>query len=413
MPPKRTTATVDTAPKRIKALSYDSNDDNDEQPTGRPSRKAAQKEVRYQEVNIDDYEDDDEPLVRNYKQPRPKPKKKGLSSTVKAASEPKVVKSKQQPNTTTDLTKAPSASLAKAPSTSSKAPTASLIKPTSALPPSSILKTKANWNQENQENKAITSNSNSGSNKTTDSGKGMKKPASVPSMSADQLSAALEDLKLKYKRLQQLRMTDAEKNLEDCRTKLEEATHSAENYRAQIEPQLESALRNQEKLRENNEILNAKVRTLQRQVREYEEKNRLREQEERLKAKTASMESILASPDATLPSTAKASTISLYENLSGLKILPRDVHTQSSKEKQPTTWDCEHSGPRGTLRFSLTYDNKSNKVSYTPYIDEKRDKELLEHLPDYLTDEIEFERQFEARFFWRMLSFNNDDARRE
>jgi hypothetical protein len=65
------------------------------------------------------------------------------------------------------------------------------------------------------------------------------------------------------------------------------------------------------------------------------------------------------------------------------------------------------------LRFSLTYDNKSNQVSYTPYIDEKRDKELLEHLPDYLTDEIEFERQFEARFFWRMLSFNNDDTRRE
>jgi hypothetical protein len=89
------------------------------------------------------------------------------------------------------------------------------------------------------------------------------------------------------------------------------------------------------------------VRTLQRQVREYEEKNRLREQEERLKAKTASMESILASPDVTLPSTANASTINLYENLSGLKILPRDVHTQSSKEKLPTTWDCEHSGPRG------------------------------------------------------------------
>lgn len=90
------------------------------------------------------------------------------------------------------------------------------------------------------------------------------------------------------------------------------------------------------------------VRTLQRQVREYEEKNRQREQEDRLKAKTASMESILASPDVTLPSAAKASTIQLYENLSGLKVLPRNIHAQSSKEKLPTTWDCEHSTPRGS-----------------------------------------------------------------
>lgn len=90
------------------------------------------------------------------------------------------------------------------------------------------------------------------------------------------------------------------------------------------------------------------VRTLQRQVREYDEKNRQREQEDRIKAKTASMESILASPDVTPTSAAKASTINMYENLSGLKILPQDIHPQSSKEKLPTTWDCEHSGPRGS-----------------------------------------------------------------
>lgn len=49
----------------------------------------------------------------------------------------------------------------------------------------------------------------------------------------------MEELNVKYKRLKQLKVTDAEKNLEDYRAKLEEATRSAENYRAQIEPQLE------------------------------------------------------------------------------------------------------------------------------------------------------------------------------
>ncbi|KAF9975291.1 hypothetical protein BGZ65_008319, partial [Modicella reniformis] len=294
--------------------------------------------------------------------------------------------------------------------------------PAKVPPASSILKSKValetqeNQNQENQENQEDQENQSSKVSKSTSksnkSGKGVKKQASNPSMSIEQLSAAFEDLSAKYIRLRQLRMTDAEKNLEDCRAKLEEATHSAQNYRAQIEPQLESALRNQEKLRDNSEVLNAKVRTLQRQVREYEEKIRQHDQEDEIKAKTASMESILASPDVTPTAAARVSTIKAYENLTGLKIIPRNIPSESSEEKIPTVWDCEHSGPHGTLRFSLTYDNKNNMVSYVPYIDEKKDRKLLEIIPDYLTDEIEFERNFEGKFFWRILNFNHEDSLR-
>jgi hypothetical protein len=48
-------------------------------------------------------------------------------------------------------------------------------------------------------------------------------------------------------------------------------------------------------------------------------------------------------------------------------------------------------------------------VTYVPKIDRKRDEKLLKNLPDYLTDEIEFDREFESKFFWRILNFNNDD----
>lgn len=159
------------------------------------------------------------------------------------------------------------------------------------------------------------------------------------------------------------------------------------------------------------------------------------------------MESVLASPDVT-PNTASAiSTIKMYENLSGFKLVPRDIFPRSNKEKIPAIWDCEHSGPRGSksfgplffechlnilflvflcfpdeinsvhlhalitiaLRFTLTYNYSTSMVTYVPKIDRKRDEKLLKNLPDYLTDEIEFDREFESKFFWRILNFNNDD----
>jgi hypothetical protein len=181
------------------------------------------------------------------------------------------------------------------------------------------------------------------------------------------------------------------------------------------------------------------VRTLQRQVRDHESALKLRDQEEKIKAKTASMESVLASPDVT-PHTASAiSTIKMYENLSGFKLIPRDVFPRSNKDKIPSIWDCEHSGPRGSksffvfmiislaflsmdnqlmladflfiiaLRFTLTYNYMTSTVTYVPSIDPKRDERLLKNLPDYLTDEIDFDREFESKFFWRILNFNNDD----
>lgn len=57
-----------------------------------------------------------------------------------------------------------------------------------------------------------------------------------------QLATALDDLRDKYRRLQQLRETDAEQNLAECRRQLDETIRSAENYRAKIEPQLECKL---------------------------------------------------------------------------------------------------------------------------------------------------------------------------
>jgi hypothetical protein len=40
---------------------------------------------------------------------------------------------------------------------------------------------------------------------------------------------------------------------------------------------------------------------------------------------------------------------------------------------------------------------------YTPQLDEKRDSELLDLLPEYLTEDIEFPRHQVARFYEKIL----------
>ncbi|KAF9966152.1 hypothetical protein BGZ70_003151 [Mortierella alpina] len=331
---------------------------------------------------------DDEPLVRRMKsqQPRPKPARRGVPTT--SASGTKAASAKPQPQQQQPQQQQQQ-----------------------QQQQSAVLKSKRGKGStmENQENASVELSKASKISAVTakDDGKsGKKNPRTASSMTPEQLAAAYEDLSAKYKHLKQLRVTEAERLLDEYRAKLEEATQSAENYRAQMEPQLESALRNQEKLRDKAEILNAQVRTLQRQLRDCEEKFRQQyEQEQKAKAKNSALKSTSALEDTT-PS-GPANSIKELEDRTCFKFVPRDAHPRSNKEKRPNVWDCENIGYHGTLRFSLTYDLTCDKVTYTPRIEEKRDAKLLRHLPDYLTEEIEFQSQFESKLFENMLAFNN------
>ncbi|KAG0315030.1 hypothetical protein BGZ97_008719 [Linnemannia gamsii] len=414
MVPKRAKTAKPVAAKRSKATIY--RDPESEAEVDTRSAKSSKKRVaisqNYDELSEEEEDDDDENFT-TYKakakqQPQPRPKKKIPSNTTTTtpvvAAPPVVSTTAHEGSSNKQKAKATLAEFANALQISTSYKLNNSNNNNNNIKSSSMLKARKDTSFENQENIDTRRPRDDGSKPT-------KKPMrQTPSaMSHEQLAAALDELKDKHRRLQQLRETDAERNLAECRAQLDETIRSAANYRAKIEPQLESALRVNEKLRENNEIANAKVRTLQRQVRDHEDTLKQRDQEDKIKAKTASMESVLASPDVT-PNTASAiSTIKMYENLSGFKLVPRDIFPRSNKEKIPAIWDCEHSGPRGTLRFTLTYNYSTSMVTYVPKIDRKRDEKLLKNLPDYLTDEIEFDREFESKFFWRILNFNNDD----
>lgn len=93
----------------------------------------------------------------------------------------------------------------------------------------------------------------------------------------------------------------------------------------------------------------------------------------------------------------------LYSDLTGLLI--RDVKLDSKK----TVFDCLQTGRNGTLHFKLSLFSdpsfqSQERFSYTPLFDEERDAPLLNCLPDYLTDEIIFEKDQAAMFSWRLSS---------
>ncbi|KAF9971542.1 hypothetical protein BGZ73_005509 [Actinomortierella ambigua] len=208
-----------------------------------------------------------------------------------------------------------------------------------------------------------------------------KNQRASPSMSFEQLQAAYDDLVGRYNHLSSLRTTEAEQHLEEYRDKLQAANRTLEQYRTKVEPQLE-------------------VRSLQHQLRDYEAKEKQRALEDRMRERTISMEKLLASPDVSRQSASFVKAMEMYENLTGLKVTACNQHlwgTPSSTHPSkvyPETWECEHSGPLG--------------ITYVPAIDPEKDSRLLQALPEYMTVEIEFERQFESKLFWRILNYNHD-----
>ncbi|KAF2138062.1 uncharacterized protein K452DRAFT_353292 [Aplosporella prunicola CBS 121167] len=98
----------------------------------------------------------------------------------------------------------------------------------------------------------------------------------------------------------------------------------------------------------------------------------------------------------------------LYSDLTGLIV--RGV----KRGEEEDVYDCIQTGRNGTLHFhlSIAVDDASKPTSqsyedaefaYVPLLDENRDRELLEILPDYLTEEICFPRSSAAKFYAKVV----------
>ncbi|KAL4965322.1 putative chromosome segregation protein (Pcs1) [Aspergillus stella-maris] len=93
----------------------------------------------------------------------------------------------------------------------------------------------------------------------------------------------------------------------------------------------------------------------------------------------------------------------LYSDLTGLII--RDV----KKREKDSLYDCIQTGVNGTLHFKLVVPHVSSanfesaEFQYIPLLDENRDRELVDILPEYLTVDITFVRQQASKFYTRVI----------
>ncbi|RAH71146.1 putative chromosome segregation protein (Pcs1) [Aspergillus aculeatinus CBS 121060] len=93
----------------------------------------------------------------------------------------------------------------------------------------------------------------------------------------------------------------------------------------------------------------------------------------------------------------------LYSDLTGLII--RDI----KKRQSDTLYDCIQTGSNGTLHFKLVVPHVSStnyesaEFQYIPLLDDKRDRDLIDILPEYLTVDITFVRQQASKFYTRVI----------
>ncbi|WPG99397.1 Hypothetical protein R9X50_00221100 [Acrodontium crateriforme] len=102
----------------------------------------------------------------------------------------------------------------------------------------------------------------------------------------------------------------------------------------------------------------------------------------------------------------------LYSDLTGLII--RNVKRKEGEDE----YDCIQTGRNGTLHFHLSVANDASitnpktptglsyeeaEFAYEPFLDEGRDRELLDILPDYLSEEICFPRNQAPKFFSKIM----------
>ncbi|KAF2729994.1 hypothetical protein EJ04DRAFT_446067 [Polyplosphaeria fusca] len=94
--------------------------------------------------------------------------------------------------------------------------------------------------------------------------------------------------------------------------------------------------------------------------------------------------------------------IDLYSDLTNL------VVCGIKRGEGEDVFDCLQTGRNGTLHFHLSVAQDSETFEdaefvYSPQLNESRDRELLDLLPDYLTEEIVFPRAQVAKFYMKVV----------
>ncbi|KAL8962786.1 MAG: hypothetical protein Q9193_000871 [Seirophora villosa] len=261
-----------------------------------------------------------------------------------------------------------------------------------------------------------------------------------------EMTKKFENLDMKYKALRDVGIKEAEANFESLKLSAEGKSKAANELIASLKKELatqkalvqESRTLQKQLAVKDTEVSKARALAteLSNSLSEAQNENRIL-QARVTSARTTSMtiESTNAmTPGSAIKGKGPARTImvgsaeaaqtaqaaqlkeDLYRDLTGLLVLGVE------RGNEADTYDCIQTGLNGTLHFKLGIATNSEEnyadteFQYTPRLDNDRDRDLLELLPDYLSEEITFSRLNAAKFYGRVVEtltkkrVENDDA---
>ncbi|OMP87241.1 Monopolin complex subunit pcs1 [Diplodia seriata] len=244
------------------------------------------------------------------------------------------------------------------------------------------------------------------------------------------LTKKFENLDVKYQNLRDVGVRDAGVNFENLKKSTDDRSRAQDELIASLKKEVAT----QRALAAESKALKGQVAELNATNKQLAFENKalhthLSESQTEVKTLTAKLAATRASSTNTEPKipgsavkaqrtmiagssdTAKDAQIrqlkeDLYSDLTGLII--RGVKRGEDED----IYDCIQTGRNGTLHFHLAValDDKPSSQSYeeaefayTPLLDESRDRDLLDILPDYLTEEICFPRSSAAKFYAKVV----------
>ncbi|KAF2763832.1 hypothetical protein EJ03DRAFT_332395 [Teratosphaeria nubilosa] len=254
----------------------------------------------------------------------------------------------------------------------------------------------------------------------------------------NEMTKKYENVNLKYQNLQEIGRNNAETNFEKLKRVSDDKAKDAEKLIASLKKEI-AELRKSTKpsngetdgpqkqitalttanttITKERDSLKEKLHTSQNEVKSLEAKLiAARQQVSQIQetAKAADAKALTRSVNGSASEAAKEAKMkeNLYSDLTGMII--RGVKRKEGEDE----FDCIQTGRNGTLHFHLSVANDASvanpktptglsyeeaEFSFEPFLDESRDREMFEILPDYLTEEICFPRDHAVKFYTKLL----------
>lgn len=210
-------------------------------------------------------------------------------------------------------------------------------------------------------------------------------------------------LEKRFHDLHEIAVKKAEENFELLKAKTIENTRVADEFIAELKQEIAELTKQSQQMEQLQADVSAKKANIEAMQTELAETDqRLAQAKAENKALYLKLAANRTGPGENKP--VAQTKEELYADLTGLIV--RDVRRVDKED----VFDCIQTGRNGTLHFKLALEDleaadsyEDVQFAYRPQLDESRDGDLIDVLPDYLTEEITFPRHQASKFYARVI----------